>query len=158
MTDLFSHCSGGQSSNQNVIRVALPLETLGENLSLPFPPSGGVQHPLASLACGHSTPFSTPIFTLPSPLCTPSPLDVYLTKIPVIWFKAHKGSPGWSPHLKILNYTCKAPFFKKGDIHRFQDLEHGYTLWGGAGHHLTHYSILQVAHNIKCNESFTWVV
>lgn len=39
--------------------------------------SGCAQHLLASLGCGHTTTFSTSVFTLLYPLCVPSPLGVY---------------------------------------------------------------------------------
>ena len=37
----------------------------------------------------------------------------------VIGFRIHPVNPGWSPHLKVLNYTCKDPFPKQVSIHRY---------------------------------------
>lgn len=59
-------------------------------------------------------------------------------RIPIIGFKACSDNPGWSPQLKILNYTCKNFLPNGGNIHRFQGLVCGYIFFRG-GYHLTHY-------------------
>lgn len=53
------------------------------------------------------------------------------------WTWSHPGNPGWLPHLKTLNDTCKDPFSKSGHICRFQGLGCGHVL---GGHHSAHYS------------------
>lgn len=51
-------------------------------------------------------------FPLSPPLLSQRSLCLSLVRIPVIGCKAHLGNLGWPPHLKILNYICKNPFFR----------------------------------------------
>lgn len=71
---LSSHISGGQKSNIMITGLkslcqqghALSGDPREETCSLPLPASGGCQH---SLACGHMSPISKSVVTLPSLLC-----------------------------------------------------------------------------------------
>lgn len=75
--------------NYSVSRVALSLETLGENPSLTVLASSGYWHSLSSLACGQITPIF--VIMLSSPLG--SLLCVSLISTIVIRPRAHLGNP-----------------------------------------------------------------
>ena len=81
-------------------------DATGES-SLPHPASGGCWY---SLTCGHITPVSAPVVTLPLfLLCL---LCVSLIGILLIGYSDHTDNPGWSPHLNSLSYIYKDPFSK----------------------------------------------
>ena len=96
--------------NQGIGRAAFPLKTLGET-----PPSflsaSGSSRQTAQLQC----------VCLSSCDLRVSPISLHcsLVRTPVIEFRDHPDSSGWS-HLEILNYICKDPFSTSSPIYSFQ--------------------------------------
>lgn len=97
--------------------------------------------PRCFLACNCTT--SACVFlSLPPHLCLLfclSQISRYLSFIRtfVIGFSAHPGNSGWS-HFKILNYICKDPFSKYGNM-PFPGIRIWTRIWGN--HHLTQYRV-----------------
>ena len=114
---LFLCCSGRQKSKIKVSVGPCPTEGSQGGPFLALPASGASKR---SWVCACITPVSASLLQ-GSPLCFSSSYASSLCPVGmvVIGFRIHPVNPGWSPHLKVLNYTCKDPFLKQVSIHRY---------------------------------------
>ena len=90
--------------NHGISRVMLSPEAPRGDVFLPLIDSTGCQH---SLVCGHSTPLSAFVVTLPCPVCKIS-LCLPLRRILLISLKAHTDNPELCCHFNILDIITSA--------------------------------------------------
>lgn len=120
--------------NQGLHRTVFPLEALGNNWLLAFPASGAVGIPwlLATSLCY--------IFTLPSPLCAFSFVDlVYKDTCRLI--RAHLEVQDNLLISRSLITSANTSFLYVVIICRFQGFGWGHTFFLGKGHHWSHYRL-----------------
>lgn len=91
--------------------------------------SGESSSPTLPASGGHGLPWLVAASLQSLPLWSHGPLCVCQITL-VMGCRAHLDNPGLSLHLKILNsiMPAKTPFCHIRDIHKFQELGHGYLL------------------------------
>lgn len=117
MRNLFSLPHFSESQCLKCGRTLHPLKALEDN-----PLDKLLRFCLASWACSYTTPFPASVFILSFCLLSVKYPRVFLTGTLFFGFRAHLDNPKCSLHIKSLHYTCKTPFSKKSNIHRFQEL------------------------------------
>ena len=128
-----------------VYRARLPKRLWGLSF-LPLPASGGSR---PSLACGHSPPILSSVFTCPLTL---SPSLLSLIRTLIFWYRTHPNNLGW-PH-EIFKYICKDPAFKEDHIHQVLELEGG-CIFLRRGHCFAHRGSPSWPHSLISTHDFT---